>query len=277
MSGTASPVAAALGSRAVLLVKALFSRKWWWMTLLVLALMAVLARLGVWQLHRLQERRAANAALVAALESAPIDLNQTLDQYRVAAPEQLEQLENRPIEAAGRYDYDHQLTLILQNYEDRPGVDLVTPLVLDDGQTAVLVNRGWVPDADFQAGHLEAYTGSDEPVSVNGYIALTETLRRRTLANPTTPSDQIYRVDVAEIQKDLPYTLLPFYIKDAPPEGGDTQPPLRIPREIDLSEGPHLNYAFQWFIFSIGLGVAYVIFVYRHLSPEPGAAEHADA
>lgn len=267
MSGTASPVTEAAGSRATLLLRTLFGRKWWWVTLLVLVLMALLARLGVWQLHRLQERRVANAALVAALESPPIDLNRALGEYRAVGPEQVEQLENRGIEASGRYDYDHQLTLILQNYEERPGVDLITPLVLGDGQTAVLVNRGWIPDAEVQAGRLGSYTGRDEPVTVSGYIAPTETLRRRALASPTTPSNQIYRVDISDIQEDLPYTLLPFYIKDGPPEGGDKQPPFRIPREVDLSEGPHLNYAMQWFIFSIGLGVAYVIFIYRKLPP----------
>ena len=43
-------------------------------------------------------------------------------------------------------------------------------------------------------------------------------------------------------------------------------------KEIDLSEGPHLSYAMQWFIFSLGLGIGYVVFVRRSLlnsAPEP--------
>ena len=46
--------------------RTLFSRRWWWVTLIVLVLMAVFARLGFWQLDRLEQRRAANAQLIAA-------------------------------------------------------------------------------------------------------------------------------------------------------------------------------------------------------------------
>ena len=41
--------------------RALISRQWWWVTLVVLALMALFARLGIWQLDRLEQRQAANA------------------------------------------------------------------------------------------------------------------------------------------------------------------------------------------------------------------------
>jgi cytochrome oxidase assembly protein ShyY1 len=60
------------------LLRALVGRRWRWVTLAVLALMLVLARLGIWQLDRLAERRAANAQLAAALSAAPIDLNTAL-------------------------------------------------------------------------------------------------------------------------------------------------------------------------------------------------------
>jgi surfeit locus 1 family protein len=50
------------------------------------------------------------------------------------------------------------------------------------------------------------------------------------------------------------------YIKQAPAEDNQ-QPPLRSEREVDLSEGPHLGYAIQWFLFSAILGVMYVALV----------------
>lgn len=68
--------------------RALISRQWWWVTLVVLALMALFARLGIWQLDRLEQRQAANAQLVAALDSTPIDLNDAIEEYRGSCPRQ---------------------------------------------------------------------------------------------------------------------------------------------------------------------------------------------
>lgn len=258
-------------NRASEVARALVGRRWWWVTLVVIGLMVLLARLGIWQLNRLEERRAANAELVAALESPPIDLNAQgqalLDQ---ASDEEV--LANRDVIAQGEYDYDNQLVLKLQTYQGLSGVHLVTPLRLAGSDVAVLVDRGWVPDADVVAAALTQYEASG-PVTVEGYLAPSEKLRRQpsAVSAPTGALREIYRVDVAAIQPDIPYTLLPFYVKESPRAGGQEEPPFLTAREVDLSEGPHLGYAMQWFIFSIGLGVAYVIFVNHQLSRDDEA------
>jgi surfeit locus 1 family protein len=251
------------------LFRALVSRRWVLVTLGVLLLMGVLARLGVWQLDRLEERRAANAALVAALDSPPIDLNAEAASLLTAGePQALETLRDRDAQVHGRYDTEHSFIVKLQTYQDRPGVKLVTPLVIDDQArpVAVLVDRGWISDDDLAGAGLAGFAPEPE-ADVRGYIALTETLQRAQ--SPTSISgNEVYRVDVAAIEKQLPYPLLPFYVKDAPPDGGDVAPPFREAREVDLSEGPHLSYAMQWFIFSLGLGTGYVVFVWRKESAE---------
>ncbi|MCZ7667581.1 MAG: hypothetical protein M5U34_10385 [Chloroflexi bacterium] len=43
-------------------------------------------------------------------------------------------------------------------------------------------------------------------------------------------------------------------------------PPYHEARNVTVSEGNHMSYAIQWFIFSIGLGAAYVIYVNNWLS-----------
>lgn len=264
-------------SRAGALVRALFSRRWWWVTLLVLALMAVLARLGVWQLDRLAQRRAANAQLTAALASPPIPLNDDLATYAGLTPAEVPgDLANRDVRVTGAYDYSQQRILKLQNWNGRPGVHLITPLVLgdrDDGSPeAVLVDRGWIPDAEREAGH--AFDDTEGTQVVEGYIALTETISRRTAEAvvPVTPGDELFRVDIAAIQDDMPYQLAPFYVKVAPPAGTDEALPIEVPKEVDLSEGPHLSYAIQWFIFCAGLGIGYLLLVNRSLSPAPTAS-----
>ena len=257
------------------LPRALVGRRWRWVTLVVLALMLVLARLGIWQLDRLAERRAANVQLEAALAAAPIDLNAEAAAYAGVSPGDVSaDLADRDVTAAGEYDFAQQHVVVLQNWNGQPGVHLLTPLVLagasGDTPQAVLIDRGWIPEAEREAGG--AFTEATGPQSVTGYVTLTETLRRRTAESvaPATPDDEIFRVDIAALQEELPYRLLPFYVMAAPVPGDDTLP-VESAKEIDLSEGPHLGYAMQWFIFSLGLGAGYVLYVNHSLRRETTA------
>jgi len=56
--------------------------------------------------------------------------------------------------------------------------------------------------------------------------------------------------------------MLPAYIQQAP-DPTWTSLPRRTQPELDLSEGPHLGYAFQWFIFAAILGIGYPFFINR--------------
>lgn len=236
------------------LLKSLVSRRWIGATLAVLLGMALLVRLGFWQLDRLEQRRAQNAQLGAVLEGAPLQL--PTDELPASTAE----WENRLVTVSGTYDYAHEGRLILQSWGGRNGVHLITPLLIDGSNTAVLVDRGWIPDDEATPDKLAAYQ-TQTTVSVAGYIALTQTLRRQPETAVT--GAEWYRVDVAAIAAQLPYDVYPFYIIESPAAGGDQALPYRAERQIDLSEGPHLSYAIQWFIFATTLGVIYLVLVAR--------------
>jgi surfeit locus 1 family protein len=175
-------------------------------------------------------------------------------------PEDLVSLKDRDVVAKGEFDFSHQGIVKLQTFQGQPGVNLVAPLVLDDGETAVLVDRGWVPEDS----SYTAYNESGQQ-TINGYIALTQTLNKSGTSSTLTDELEWYRVDIAAIQTQMPYKLLPVYIKQAPDENSE-QPPLRTERDVDLSEGPHLGYAVQWFLFSTILGVMYIALVNKDLA-----------
>lgn len=248
--------------RVTLIVKTLFGRKWWWVTLLVLALMALLARLGFWQLDRLDERRVENVALAAALDATPVLLNET------EISGDLESWEDRLVVAEGEYDLANQLALIVQSWQGSAGLHLLTPLVLDDGETAVLIDRGWIPD---EQQDPEFWSQYDEPgtVSVEGYMATSQIISRGTAESaPGGPSQEWYRVDIAAIQPQMPYNLLPMYVIQSPPAEGNTELPYNQARTVEITEGNHMSYALQWFIFCIGLGTAYVIYINKWISDQ---------
>jgi surfeit locus 1 family protein len=248
------------------MISTFFSKRWRWATVTVLVLTAVFIRLGIWQLDRLEQRRAQNQQVIAVLDSPPYQMN--------AAPiPEAQQVTGRWVTVTGEYDLDHQMLLLLQNWQNRAGVNLITPLLLDGGETAstepievaVLVDRGWIPDSE--RGNLAAYDVTG-PVSLTAYVALPESLGRQA-APDTGFQSEIYRVDTAVIQTQLPYDLQPVYLVIPPDETGNNQWPYRQPREVDISDGPHLGYALQWFAFALIAIVGYAYFVRRSQTPKP--------
>lgn len=243
----------------------LVSRRWWWVTILVLVAIGVMMRLSMWQLDRLEQRRAANAVLRQQLAAAPLSLNevdlQTTD---------LTEMPDRRVTATGDFDFSEQILLMVQNFQGSAGAHLVAPLRLEGREEAVLVDRGWIPEVETTPASWSQF---DEPgrVTVEGVIRLTETARGVT---PTQePRQEWFRINVEAIERQLSYELLPIYVLQAPPSEGNQSLPYRQQPEVDLSEGPHLSYAVQWALFALMLGVGYVVFVYRQ---ETGADDYPE-
>jgi len=205
-------------------------RRDWAGLVFALVVAAVCVRLGVWQVDRLRQRRAWNAAARAARERPPLGVAGgalTADSVR-----------DRQLRARGIYDYAHERLWHGRSYEGIPGVDLITPLRLADGG-AVLVDRGWAPSPDGYHVDEGAYREADS-ADVLGL----------GMPAPRARGD----VDPARLKDSVPYRLLPFVIQQLPPSTALNRPLppglIRWPAP-ELSDGPHLSYAVQWFSFAI--------------------------
>lgn len=235
-------------------IKRLFSRQWWWVTLIVLVGVVFLARLGVWQLDRLQQRRDFNAMVYERWTQDPYDITAG------ALPEDLSELEYRRVQAPGTFDYENQIALKNQFRDSQPGVHLITPLLLDDGR-AVLVDRGWIPQDDADP---DAWRKYDEPAAEPVISLIQESQLMpfdKPVPVPDAPEQSWFYVNIDAIQPQTPYELLPFFLLQLPE---DDRPYDALPyREepIRLTEGNHLSYAIQWFTFALILGFGYIQFV----------------
>ena len=147
--------------------------------LLVLAAASVCVRLGFWQLSRWHEKRALNRALARALAAPPRELG--------AKPHPEADVLGLRIEARGRYDESRQVLLGARPHMGEPGVEVVTPLLLEGGSSAVLVNRGWLYAADAATARPQE---SPEPGPVASRVRLfTSSSGSRNVALlPTTKS-----------------------------------------------------------------------------------------
>jgi surfeit locus 1 family protein len=176
---------------------------------------ALCVEAGVWQLGRLEQRRARNARAAERLAQPPIEVHAGLS---------ADSARQRRVAARGVYDFAAERTWPGRSFEGTPGVALVTPLRLADG-SAVLVDRGWVPSPDaFHVDHA-AYV---EPESVR--------IAGIALVPPRGRGD----VD--------PTGFLPFIVQLEQPES--QRLPRRWPPPV-LDDGPHLSYAIQWFSFAL--------------------------
>jgi surfeit locus 1 family protein len=225
---------------------------------LLLLTAAGFARLGVWQLSRLRERRTANLQIAAA-RAAP------LATLPPVPPDAAGLAEHRMV-AHGRYDHVREIVIRGEALQGVPGVRIVTPLLLGDGGRAVLVDRGFLPAPDAVTVDLR---GSEEPGE--------QTVRGIGLPVPVGPGEPIEhggrstwrRLDLAALRARLPYTVLPVYINQSP----DSTLP-RFPRREELppmDDGPHLSYAVQWFLFA-GMAVAFAFLVVGRRERGPGSS-----
>lgn len=234
----------------------MFQRKWLLLTLLVFAGTAVCIRLGIWQLDRLEQRRAFNAQFQSARSQPVLDLNQE-------QPENIDDMEWRPVVASGEYDFANQIAIRNQYYGNQYGYHLLTPLLLEGD--AVLVDRGWIPaEGNSTAADWRKYDEAG-PVDVSGQIRLGRA--RASLLGVADPLPEEgaklevwNNADLERMAGQMPYRILPVYIQpEVDPD--DSEPPLPFQPTVELTEGPHFGYALQWFTFATILFLGYPFFL----------------
>jgi cytochrome oxidase assembly protein ShyY1 len=228
-----------------------FARSPFWLFshLFALAVVTVFVFLGLWQLDRLDERRASNAIvesriatvepIAEALAAADRDGPDALDYQRVEGPV-------RVLEAdLGR--------VVNRSVDGIAGEHVVGIVELTDGRL-LAINRGFVP------------VGYDQPldqvptefIEASGWLRATverETFGAADLGEgrllPRFDTDQVG----ARLGQDLPSVWLQLAPDSELAASGATQ----VPTALDLpplDDGPHFGYAMQWFIFAI-LGVLF--------------------
>jgi surfeit locus 1 family protein len=232
------------------------SGRQWALLVAAIVVAAVCIRLGIWQLDRLEGRRAFNAGVTTGLARPSVPIDAAIGEAGGDAT----RLSYRPVVATGRYDAAHEVILYGRTQDGRPGNHVLTPL-LTGGDQAVLVDRGWVPfedDVPPLGGPLAAPSGE---VTVDGVLRPPDGEPRPT--DGSSPVLTVKDIDLAALDAQIPSSLLPLYLQltdQAPPQPGGLPAAAPLP---ELSEGPHLGYAMQWFAFAITALVGYAVLLRR--------------
>jgi surfeit locus 1 family protein len=207
--------------------------------------------LGFWQLRRLSARQTQNDLLSSRRFAEPVTL--------AALPGDTGLAHFRRVRVAGVPDYANEVTLTLRVRNGSPGVNIVTPLRQPGNDTAVLINRGWVYAPDGITVDTQQWREADT-LTGTGFVETFPTQGPFPPANPARPRS-FRRLNRPELQKLLPYPIANFYVV-LTDSGTTPHAPPRI-EAAPLDEGPHRNYAIQWFSFAAISIIGLMIFLRR--------------
>ena len=238
--------------------------KWLLFHLLVVVLVVVMVNLGIWQLHRLQDRRAFNDD-VRTRSSMPVVGFDDLITSQIDSTDDADPIEWRPVRVDGTYLADEQVVIINRAQGGVVGKNVVTPLQTADGEL-VLVNRGFVAETDAVPPPPQG------AVSITGRIRATE---RRGFGGLTDPADgeltELHRLDIARLAEQLPAPVAPVSVELLTSDPSLPTDPAPLPAPV-LDQGPHLSYMVQWFIFSACAIVGWVLAMRRSARRQVTAA-----
>ena len=238
----------------------MFGRPRWVIThLVVLAVAILFVNLGLWQLRRLEERRAEIATINRnmAAEVEP------LERLLARSGDDPDQLANRRVTVSGTYRPADEVLLTPRSSGREAGHHVLTPLVIQRDE-AVLVDRGWVPFAEDEPP-IEVAAPATGRVTVTGILFPTQEAARFGTSTGGQRLTYLSTADVDRIQPQVDIALLRFWVllQGQSPPPGDLPVPGSPP---EVTEGSHQSYAWQWFSFATILVVGYPLLLRRSLA-----------
>ena len=218
------------------------SKRWFGYLALVVIFAIGCSLLAMWQLARRDDARAEIDRVEANWESAPRPIDEVLPTLDSFDPD----TKWTPVVLNGEYLSDEQVLARGRPRDGNPGFEVLVPFRLDDG-TVFIVDRGWIPVGN------TGDTPEAVPAAPAGRVTVVARLKagEPVVAGRSAPEGQIATVhlpDLAERVGEPVYTGAYGLVASEDPAPA-TAPLQQVKPTPD--EGPHLSYAFQWFVFGI--------------------------
>jgi surfeit locus 1 family protein len=180
---------------------------------IITALLAMgMVRASVWQWDRHIQKQALIGELNETLHREPIDLGVLIAQKPDWSCETF-----RRVKVSGTFDFEREILLRNRNLDGRAGAHVITPLKIDSTGEHVLIDRGFIPLGREGREQRRDY---QKPLQSTFFGLIKNSSPKKFLAPSDPPAgaghpwvDQWIRVDIPNIQAQLPYPLLPIYLE----------------------------------------------------------------
>ena len=216
-------------------------------TLATAAGLGLFVHLGYWQHTKAQKTEAAVALYEQRSHLPPAAIDARL-------------LDPRDADAARytvRGQYEPDLQFFVDNRQERgvPGVHVITPLKIDQSDTRILINRGWIAWPQGR-GVLPTVPVPEGTVRVTGIAQAPSTKQPFLMPDRPEPSERLWtRVDLERFAGLVKHTVQPVVLLQDAADAQDglvrhwTAPEDRTAR--------HRGYALQWFGMAAALFLFY--------------------
>ena len=204
-------------------------------------LVALFVGLGLWQVSRAQEKRAAQDAF-----GRQTNYTRFVDGMDVQPFQQLS--------AEGVFDGQRQFLLDNIVVDSRNGHYVVTPLMYSADEPVLLVNRGWIPQGG-EAIDPATLAVPGKRTTVRGRVGSLPRAGYRmgaAIESPSTWPQHAVFPTLDDVAASLEREVQPFVLLLAPDEEHGF---LRRWAPAEIGPGRHYAYAFQWFAMAIVLAV----------------------
>lgn len=205
-----------------------------WPTLAAAVFAGLTFSLGNWQMDRAAYKRELQSNLDAG-ERAPIrEVGQTLVDKS--------QILHRRVSAQGKFDPRYQILLDNRIHNGVAGYHVLTPLMLNGGDRAILVNRGWIPVGK-NRNFLPLINTPTTEVKITGLAVDPDT--RYFELGATPPQNRVWQnLNFKAYAAWNGLKLQPFLLQQRNDNGDGL---LRDWPRHDTDVDTHLSYATQWY------------------------------
>lgn len=217
-----------------------------WPTLAASFFFVLTLWLGNWQSGRAEEKRALQARYDAALREAPVHVGvELLDRGSVL---------HRRLEAEGVFDDARTILLDNRVHDGVAGYHVLTPLILDGGKLALLVDRGWIA-AGRSRDELPAPPVPAGRIRLEGMATALDS--RYVELGDAAPQGRVWQnLDSARYARLHGLTLQPVLLLQTSAQADGL---VRDWPRPDAGVAMHVSYAFQWYSLATTLAVLWLV------------------
>lgn len=218
---------------------------------IIFAIIFILA--AQWQFSRAEQKRTILSELNQRANMTPLAL---------AAVLQKKDIQYYAVVLRGYFLNQKQILLDNKIYQHQAGYQVLTPFLPQGSETAVLINRGWIPQGKNRR-QLPSIVAINGLQTVTGIISMPSksfSLGKLSDSNTAQYPLRIQQIDTAQLSAQLKLALYPWIVLQAKT---DSQGFVREWEFVTVRPEKNTAYAVQWILMLITLLIIYFVLTIR--------------
>ena len=214
-------------------------------TIMTIIGLSLFSGLGTWQVYRAIEK-----------QTIQLEMDSKEKQQVILLDKRTKDLQNNvylKVEAIGKYDQSGEVLIDNAIHNGKAGYHVITPFILKQDKSVIMVNRGWVPVGNDRSV-LPELTAPNNEIKISGILSPPKSKPPIILAELDVKSKVWLYFDKQTFEKKLSKSISPVIILLDKHENNGY---VRKWPKIEAKVGMHVGYAIQWYVFAIIVLVTY--------------------